>query len=189
MLIDLAARALPNVAREKHFRLEEELTRVPSPVEVQEVVEGKRAVRASGQMSVNKSPVFVNLANPSDHVSLRRGKGESDRCKCAGRQHVTAVQPGENRAARERHSLIYRVALPAVFLADDVTESPFVPFQDAEGFIVGAAVANDVLDVRVSLIGDGEDGLLDEPALIIAWRYDRNLRPRAQTRHRWGKLN
>src|SRR5579859_182838 len=90
-------------------------------------------------------------------------------------QRVVAVQPADDLTARADKCLVERMRLTAVGLNLPAYERRST-FEDGERAVCGAAVRNDLLDVRVRLGGDRRDAVTEKAALVERRRQDRDER-------------
>src|SRR5207253_2072739 len=91
--------------------------------------------------------------------------------ECARAVQVVGVQPADDLARAETHSLVDGVRLTVVRLTDH-PEISNVAVKNRARVIGAAAVAHDVVNGRVTLFEHATNGALDESALIQAGGND-----------------
>src|SRR6516162_11451150 len=77
------------------------------------------------------------------------------------------------------------MGLSSIFLANPIGKPGFILLDYVDTLIGRAAVDDDIFQIRVTLKKDRADRLLDELALVVAGRDDRDARPRAPVGPRW----
>ena len=177
ILANLRASAFPNIAREHHFRLIKKLSGVPAAVKVQQVVERQRPRLAAGHVMRHRPAAAPERDDARHQIGPGGMEAHRHPGQRARRQHVVAVQPGQDVAGGQRHALVDGVTLPFVLFRNRCGQAVAVALHDAYRAVLRAAVHHDVLDARVALAGDGKDRLLYVLALIVRRGDDRNERP------------
>jgi len=103
--------------------------------------------------------------------------------KRAGEKEVIGVDPGHEETGGLTCALVDGVALALVRPGVPVRQPVLIFLQDPGTGIGGTAVYHDVLQVRVALVVDGEDGPLQKFGLVEGWGDDGDPRP-CRVRHR-----
>src|SRR3984893_5106897 len=175
--IDVSSGSVPRLSREKSLRLIEKLSRIPAAVKIQEIIERQRTIAARCHVLVDKLAVAINFCDAGHDFGARGCKRYRHCEERARRQHVVAVEPSEDFAARDCHPFVDRVTLAVILFADDVVELIAVTFEHRTGLIGGTAVDHDIFQIRVALPEHRKNGFFDEPALIEGRRNNRDARP------------
>ena len=90
-----------------------------------------------------------------------------DGVQCAGEVEVVGVEPGEDVTRRSVEAVTNCGRLSFVFAGLPVGDVLLVFPDNIRGSVRAAAVDDDELEVRVALVDDGADRLLQELRLVV----------------------
>jgi hypothetical protein len=117
---------------------------------------------------------MARACEPASVRAPERGHGRLER---AWQVVVVAVDVGHDVAARALESLVERVGLAAILLADPPREPVRIGLDDLDGAVGGPAVDDHVLERLVALVEHRSQRSLEESRLVERRRDDRQLRP------------
>jgi hypothetical protein len=100
-------------------------------------------------------------------------KSGRDGGKSAWQQEVVAIKESRDFACRLTHSLVDRIHLPAIRLADPKREAVVMAAQDVDAPVLAATVDDYVFNIGVILIAHRLKRRWEEWRLVIGRRDDR----------------
>src|ERR1039458_5337967 len=109
-----------------------------------------------------------NICGRVAHVTLR------DRFECSRKIVLVGVQPAHQVAARHPEPLIKGIGLALIRFGNPSKMGKGA--QNSQRIVPGAAINYDVLEIRVSLLSDAQDGVLDKCSLVERWCNDGDFR-------------
>ena len=122
---------------------------------------GSREVADHLAFSVDPVAVTVNHAHLGVVLQLPDRRTDSPRV-----ENVIRVEPRQDLAGGTREALVDGVGLPLVFLALPICQAIGVFLDNFKAAVAGAAIDDDVFNVRIVLLEHAAHGLLEEARLV-----------------------
>ncbi len=102
----------------------------------------------------------------------------TDPVKRTWQEEVIGIDPRHEKTGGFARALVDGVALTLVRPRVPISKTVLIFFEYLDAAVGGSTVNDDVFEVGIQLVVDGEDSPLQEVGLVKGWGDDRDLRPR-----------